>query len=536
VPVHYDVPDVDGIRFVALIRGAGRVRLWVGTCAAALLFGLASCGGDEPPAGVAGPAAPAGPATSRNQALPPAGPPAALVRNVLIVSVDTLRADRLGPYGYQRPTSPNLSALAQKAVVFTRAQSQSAQTAPSHASLFTSAYGETHGLINVHGDASQMRTLPAGLATLAEVVQRAGLETAAFVSDGNLTRGMGMSRGFGLWDEKNEDVSGRVAALLGWMESPDRQRFLALLHTYQVHAPYVPPADVAQRFIDKGYTGPLRARLERYWTLPWEKQWAGGVGADYWEGMLEYTAEDVRFLSDLYDGEIAYADDVLRKVFQELLTGVRSKDTALVVLSDHGEEFRDHGKFQHDQVFQELIHVPLLVRVPSAVTRVPWTGEVESPVELVDVAPTITELLGVDASQAGWAGRSLVPLLDPLRRGASGDPERAQFSELGMETDHGEKVFRTITWHGWKYIHGEQPGMQAKWEWLFDLSKDPHEKADRLADTGAEVVAMLAELRRRLDEHTRVCLERAASAGASESVNVPDELRENLNQIGYTGR
>lgn len=517
------------------MQETGRLRLWSGILTGALLAGLAGCGGDEPPT-ASGPSGPGSPAAPRAQARAPAGAPAAVVRNVVIVSIDTLRADRLGPYGYQRPTSPNLSALAQKSVVFTRAQSQSAQTAPSHASLFTSAYGETHGLINVHGDASQMRTLPAGLTTLAEVLQRSGLETAAFVSDGNLTRGMGMSRGFALWDEKNEDVSGRVAALLGWMQSPDRKRFLAMLHTYQVHAPYVPPADVAQRFIDKGYSGPLLARLQRYWTLPWEKQWAGGVGADYWEGMLEYTADDVRFLSDLYDGEIAYADDVLRRLFQELLAGERSKDTAVVVLSDHGEEFRDHGKFQHDQVFQELIHVPLLVRVPSAATRVPWTGEVAAPVELVDVAPTIAELLGVDATEAGWTGRSLVPLLDPLRRAASGDPERAQFSELSMETDHGEKVFRTVTWHGWKYIHGEQPGMQAKWEWLFDLSKDPHEKADRLADTGPEVVSMLAELRRRLDEHTQVCLERAASAGASESVSVPDELRENLNQIGYTGR
>ena len=523
---------------MALRTGGGRRRL--SACVAAVwLAWLPSCGGDEP-AGVSsaasGAAAPAGssvPAPGR--ARTPAAVPDALVRNVVLVSIDTLRADRLGPYGYQRPTSPNLSALSQKGVVFTHAQSQSAQTAPSHASLFTSAYGETHGLINVHGDASQMRTLPAGLTTLAEVLQRAGLETAAFVSDGNLTRGMGMSRGFALWDEKNEDVSGRVSAALGWIQSPDRKRFLALVHTYQVHAPYVPPAEVAQRFIDKGYSGPLLARLQRYWTLPWEKQWAGGVGADYWEGMLEYTADDVRFLSDLYDGEIAYADDMLRRLLQELLAGPRAKDTAVIVLSDHGEEFRDHGKFQHDQVFQELIHVPLLVSVPSAVTRVPWTGEVAAPVELVDVAPTVAELLGVDAGAAGWAGRSLVPLLDPLRRAAASDADRAQFSELTMETDHGPKVFRTLTWHGWKYIHGEQPEMQAKWEWLFDLTKDPHEKTDRMADTGAEAVAMLKELRQRLDAHTQACLERAAAAGSSDSVSVPDELRENLNQMGYTG-
>jgi len=519
---------------VALSAGAGRTGRGMAAAAAALLGALASSGcGDEPSAVNGTPAVAQAPASTPS---PPATPtPAALVRSVILVSIDTLRADRLEPYGYQRPTSPNLAAMGQRAVVFTRAQAQAPQTAPSHASLFTSAYGETHGLINVHGDASQMRTLPAGLTTLAEVVQRGGIETAAFVSDGNLTRGMGMNRGFGLWDEKNEDVKGRVDALLSWMLAPDRQRFLAVLHTYQVHAPYVPPAEVAQRFIDKGYAGPLLARTQRYWTLPWDQQWAGGVGADYWDGMLEYTPDDVRFLSDLYDGEIAYADDVLRKLFQEVLAGARSKDTAIVVLSDHGEEFRDHGKFQHDQVFQELVHVPLLVSVPAAATRVPWTGEVDVPVELVDVAPTIAELLGVDARAAGWVGRSLVPLLDPLKRSSAGDPERAQFTELTMGTDHGPKVFRTVTWHRWKYIHGEQPELKATWEWLFDLAKDPHEKSDRLSDTGAEAVAMLGELRRRLEAHTQAALDRAATAGSSDSVNVPDELRESLNQMGYTG-
>ena len=499
--------------------------------AGAVVLWLTACGSDSSAPDSEGGATARAPVAAAASA-----PTEALVRNVVIVSIDTLRADRLQSYGYGRETSPNLSALGQRGVQFMRAQSQSSQTAPSHASLLTSAYGETHGVVNVHGEAARMRTLPPGLTTLAELASRAGLETAAFVSSGNLTRGMGVDRGFGLWDERNEEVSKRVGALMGWLGDPGRGRFVALLHTYQVHAPYVPPREVAELFIDRGYAGPLRERLEKYWTLPWEQQWAGGVGADYWEGMLDYTPDDVRFLSDLYDGEIAYTDDQLRQLFQELLTGARSKDTALVVLSDHGEEFRDHGKFQHDQLFEELVHVPLIVAVPASATRVPWTGKVAAPVELVDVAPTVAELLGLDARETGWEGRSLVPLLDPLRRAAAADEERAQYSELTIDSDHGVKQFRCVSWRGWKYIQGEQPELKASWEWLFELTGDPGERKDRLNDRSPEAVEMLAALRQRLGEHSARALSRATQAGSGESVSVPDELRDSLNQLGYMGK
>lgn len=488
---------------------------------------LAACSDERPR--VAEPVRPA--ATP----LPPVGP--ALVRNALIISIDTLRADRLQAYGASRDTSPNLAALGQRGVVFTRAQAQSAQTAPSHASLLTSTYGETHGIINVHGDTSVMRGLPPGLITLADVASRDGIQTAAFVSNGNLTRAMGMNRGFALWDEKNEDVTGRIDACRSWMSEPDRGRFLALVHTYQVHAPYVPPREIAERFIDKSYSGPLLSRLQRYWPMSWQEQWAGGVGEDYWAGMLEFSKDDVRFLSDLYDGEIAYTDSVLRKLLQELATGPRAADTAVIVLSDHGEEFMDHGKYQHDQLFQELIHVPLMMSVPAVSTQMRWTGNVDAPVELVDVAPTVAELLGVDARGAGWEGRSLVPLLDPLRRASAVDADRAQFSELTLDPAPkiGRKQYRTVTWHGWKYIHGYQPDIDHTFEYLFDLNQDPGERVNRLADTSAEAAEMLAKLKQLLEEHRVHCLAQAAKAGEAAGVSVDEEMRRNLEQLGYTG-
>src|SRR5262249_51419202 len=140
------------------------------------------------------------------------------VRNVVLVSIDTLRADRLESYGYKRETSPNLSALARRSVVFEDVLAQASQTAPSHASLFTSQYVGTHGLVNVNGSQAVFHKLPPDLTTLAGLLSRNGVSTTAFVSDGNLTRHMDLNRGFGQWDEKNEDVRKRMDAVDAFLD------------------------------------------------------------------------------------------------------------------------------------------------------------------------------------------------------------------------------------------------------------------------------------------------------------------------------
>ncbi len=452
-------------------------------------------------------------------------------RNVVVVSLDTLRADRLEVYGGPRKLAPNLSALASRSVVFDSAQAQSSQTAPSHASLFTSEYGGVHRIRNVHGAVATMPTLPGGLVTLAELLKSAGYETGAFVSGGNLTRGMGLSRGFDHWDEKNEDIGERARRLLAWIDEPNRGPFFAFLHSYQVHAPYVPPASLGRLYTDPAYAGPLRARYERYLTLGPSEAWAGGVGADYWEGMLDFTDEDVRFLSDLYDAEIAYTDAALRPFLEALLIGPRAADTALIILSDHGEEFREHGKFQHDQVFEELLRVPLMVRLPARLERAGWKGRVTSPVELVDVAPTVAELLNVDVSSAGWAGRSLVGLLDGATRTSALRADRARHSLLTL--DPGPKTFRSITWRGWKYIHGHQEDLDVTWELLFDLTSDPGERRNLFGSEDAGAVNMLASLKRLMAAHAADEARRAEQAGVAGTAEIDEEQRKLLEQLGY---
>jgi len=508
-------------------RGPGAVRL-LGACVLASLLGLLACGKGSG-------ATPADPAKPPSTASGPAAaaPEPARARNVVLFSIDTLRSDRLEPYGYERPTSPNLMGLAKRSVVFDQALAQSSQTAPSHAALFTSQYGGVHGIINVHGSQTEAHKLPPGLSTLAGLLKANGLQTAAFVCGGNLTRHMEMDRGFAEWDEKNEDVRLRVAAALAWLDKHGNEPFFLFVHSYQVHAPYVPPKELADRFTDRAYDGPLRARLERYQKMSPEEAWAGGVGADYWENMVDFTDRDVRFLSDLYDGEIAYSDDALRELLQRVLTGPLGANTALVVLADHGEEFRDHGKFQHDQVFQELLHVPLMVHVPAGLERSGWTGRVSQPVELIDVAPTIADLLGVDARSQGWQGRSLVPALDPARRAGALPDDAPSFAELVVAP--GPKTYEAVLHGGWKYIHCHQQDLDKTWEWLFDLRADPKEQHSLMEAPSPEAAARLAELKGLLEKRRARDGELAAHAGEAETGEVDAEWSENLKQLGYVG-
>ncbi len=451
--------------------------------------------------------------------------------NVVIVSLDTLRADRLEPYGYERPTSAVLSRLAADSVVFRHARAQAPQTAPSHASLFTSEYPGAHGIVNVHGAQPEVRTLPPGVTTLAELLNENEIETAAFVSGGNLTDRMEMGRGFDEWSEENEDFEDRLGDALTWLESPDRGRFMLFVHTYQVHAPYIPPPDLYPQFVDVDYRGALRDRLVRYLTLSHEEQWKGGVGADYWAGMIDYDDDDVQFLSDLYDAEVAYLDAALQPLVDAVRAGPRDRDTILVLLSDHGEEFKDHGKYQHDQVFEELLRVPLIISLPAGRREQGWRGEVGEMVDLIDVAPTVAELMGVDWSGLGWEGRSLVPYLDPSRQAPASWASLPSFSELIVEP--GPQFYRTVTWGGWKLIHRWQRNIDRHWNWLFDVSADPGERHNLYESTGAEAVRMRKQLETLLEEQSVRLATKSGRLGPAGTGQMDEGHRALLIELGY---
>lgn len=355
------------------------------------------------------------------QAGPAAPPP-----NVLLISLDTLRADHLGAFGADRGLTPNLDAFAAQATVFTQAWSQANTTAMSHAALFTGRYPSEVG------HPGPKFTLSAGAPTAAEVLTAYGYETAAFTAGLHLAAGWGLNRGFATY---------RATAPLGslWHTAPaaadwldaraaTAPPFFLFVHGYDCHAPYYDPPPYGVAWAPKGYRGAAVNAVRRrigtelvfdgrlfaeddmlgfLWDLgrPRPRDAAGkallAASADdhAWE---PFEAEDDAYVRGVYDGGVAYADALLGWMMQRLEASGHLDDTVVVVLSDHGEALGEAGRYGHgDALIDAELHVPLMVRVPGGVGR-----RVEAPVALLDVLPTVLDYAGA-TPPAGQHGQSL---------------------------------------------------------------------------------------------------------------------------------
>lgn len=301
-------------------------------------------------------------------------PRAARRRNVIVISIDTLRADHLGTYGAYRPTSPALDAFAKEAAVFTAAWSVWPETSGSHMSLFTSRFPSEHGVT------SFISTPPPTIALLAEQLRAGGYRTRAFTEDGGVWAHAGFARGFGAYGERRSATGvypGEAAATFGdatrWIEAHADRTFFLFVHTYQVHGPYTPPRAYRQLFAD----------------VP------GREGTAFAGHALNY------------DREIRFTDDQVGAFLASLHRLGLDDRTIVILLSDHGEEFGDHGGMGHGRtLYREVLHVPLVVRAPGLATP----ARIATPVSLLDVAPTVLDLLGLPADR-GHRGVSLAALL-----------------------------------------------------------------------------------------------------------------------------
>lgn len=310
------------------------------------------------------------------------------VRNVILISIDTLRADHLGAYGYRRDTSPFFDRLAARGVLFERAISQIPGTLPSHMSIFTGLYPVEHGVYPPDS------TLSPAIETLPEAFHRAGYRTGGFTAGGYMNGRYGFDRGFDVFDDTTPTATEDAAHVFGnglafVRGLPPGQRFFLFLHTYQVHDPYFPPP---------GYES-------RYWTGPVPETFAP-TGANLSEvnlGQRRISPEAVRYFEALYDSGIRAADDELRRLFDGLRALGRLKDTLVVITSDHGEEFMEHGRMVHEQIYDECLHVPLLVLAPGLQPR-----RVPDLVESVDIAPTLYEAADLEP-RTRPSGESLLP-------------------------------------------------------------------------------------------------------------------------------
>lgn len=394
----------------------------------------------------------------------PSGPPP-----VVLVSIDTLRADRLGAYGSTAGLTPNLDRFAAESVVFDAVYAQANQTNLSHASLFTGRYASELG--SVARGFSPSPTAP----TLAEVLAVYGYDTAGFTAGGHLTRGFGLERGFSTWETPQELGSffHTVPPALAWLDAhaadPARadRPFLLFVHSYDTHERYLKPAPLGLAETDPAYRGPAFAvgreanGLERVMDGWFWSRVGGGPRLDpsrlrIHDGPVRSLGQrmagkpggpeapaqeaDLVYLRGLYDGAVTYADGWFGALVEGLdQRGVLDR-AVVIVLSDHGESLGEEGLFGHSNSLTDAdLRVPLLVHLPEGAGR-----RVEGEFALLDVLPTVAELVGATAP-AGQRGQSLVPWL----RGGEGPRHEVVYSEgphrmLSARSAAGRLVFTGV--------------------------------------------------------------------------------------------
>ncbi len=441
--------------------------------------------------------------------------------SVLLICVDTLRADHLGSYGYSRNTSPFLDELASQGTRFEHCFSTYPQTAASVASIFTSMYPSSHKAVR-----SGLILGPEPI-TLAEIFREVGYRTVAVATNPHLSPGYGYDQGFedyyyvvgshfeSMLTEEASALQGvnvhlrdsaasfygrgdKVnAAALEWLDGSGSTPFFLYLHYMDVHNPYESPE-------------------------PYHSQFVSRPGTDlYTKGVPESepTPEDLQFTIDLYDGQIAYLDDLLKDLWGELERRQLLDQVVLAFTADHGDELMDHGGFGHGRtLYRELVHVPLFFVGPGIESRV-----VSSQVSTLDVLPTLCALAGVDSSPYA-AGEDLSGMVGEF---VEEGPPRVILSECsGARLPDGTRHTQVaLTTDRWRLLHASKIGHSQ----LYEYRKDPGELQDRESQDPELTNSLIAEARDLLEIAKMV-----GKSVQSLEIELSQETLDQLQALGYT--
>ncbi len=412
--------------------------------------------------------------------------------NVVLMILDTVRADRLGCYGNSEGITPAIDRFARDGVLFENCYSQAPWTLPAVASIFTSLYPSQHG---AGGHESKFSMLGEGIVSVAELFKTAGRATGAVANVRFITSRFGVTGGFDTVDVVNGGRSNRrmrraertTDAALGWIDGCADKPFFLMVHYYDPHLVYDPPQPYRRRFAS------ARDAETKGYVFGTDKD----VKAMRSKGKKP-SAETVLRLEKLYNGEVAYTDSAVGRFLEGLAERGLEDKTAVVLTADHGEEFLEHGGFEHGHtLYNELLHVPLVIRRPGHIgAGLPAAGEksparVGQTVRLIDIAPTMCEMGGIEGSK-DFMGESMVGMF-----GGGRFDERVVFGEGNL---WGPTRTAFCTGGSKLILQGSGDGVE-----LYDLQTDPAEKKNlarqrpKLCDKmvkGLEEFSALMEARR----------------------------------------
>jgi arylsulfatase A-like enzyme len=397
--------------------------------------------------------------------------------NIVLIALDTQRADHLGCYGYPKRTSPFIDSIARRGVLFERCYAPNIPTHPSFTTMFSGKEAITHNIVNIGGGVP----IADGVRLLPEIFKEHGYITAAVDS-----MGRHFSRGFDeyctyQWDRSNpmalrkaETVNEKALPLIERLQQ-QAQPFFLFLHYWDPHTPYLPPSPYDRKFYpkDKDPYDPNNHSMDEAWT--WEPfKW---YFHDWMPGIT-----DAEYVINLYDGETAYMDHHLRPIFAALAP--IQEETLVIITADHGEVLNEQlGYFDHHGLYEGNVHVPLILYWPG---KLPKGRRVPGFVQNLDIAPTLLELAGI-RDRDNMEGISLLPGIFGLR---DGNYDEVYLSEATWQVKRGLRTER------WKFIDSiEQDPHGRPLQELFDLQSDPEEQQN-LTASRPEVVK---ELKERLD-------------------------------------
>ncbi len=399
--------------------------------------------------------------------------------NLVVITLDTTRADRLGAYAHPNAGTPNLDALATEGATFEHASTAAPLTLPAHSSLFTGRFPPEHGVRDNGG-----YFLNDSETTLAEVLKARGYATGGFIAAYVLDSKWGINQGFDTYFDNFDLSKYRVLSMsaiqrpgnevvdqaLPWIDQHRDRRFFAWIHLYDAHTPYNPPEPYRSRYPD-----------------------------------------------DPYQGEISFADSQVGRVVQALRDRQLLDRTIIVVMGDHGESLNDHGEATHGFfVYESVMHVPLMIHAPFSAMQ---SRRVADPVRSVDIMPTVLDLLNVPAPHVSIDGQSLAPLMVGAKK------------EMGLEA-YAEAVY-PLHHFGWSDLRALRQGryklIAAPRPELYDLQEDPREQSNIFPDRQALGDRMLGRLAE-LEAH----FEKSAPA-KGQTVEVDPDAKARLAALGYVG-
>ncbi len=491
-----------------------------------IVFGLSvvgpiSCGLDKNAEGAGGEAQSRNPCdrTSAREDSPMTGRPRQSQRpNVLLIGIETLRADHVGCLGYERDTAPTLDRLAREGVLCARTMSTSGWTLPSVMSVMTSLYPEVHQTYNYE------KRLPQEVTTLAEILGANGYTTVGFVSNFILDGQYGFSDGFDLYDdftvpldsgmnifERHDEILGerhlvRTSELVTkwaakWLKRDANEPFFMFLFYVDPHYDYVPPPPFDTLF-DPDYEGDMDgreiAREPRHSQRPSDR--------------------DLQHLLALYDGEIRYTDDHLAELLQAFAESGSLKNTLIVLFGDHGDEFYEHGKTAHDRtLYDEIIHVPLILWWPG---QFPAGTRIDALTSLVDIMPTVLDYLGLP-HEGPVQGASLRPLIE------------------GKTDKLHDTVWAALnTWIHVQAVISDRHKLvwnvgDDTWE-LYHLHQDPGEQANLYAQRSAmDIRLVMAAEWEQWTKNNHVLVNSLAGSTETPKVQVSEQQLLKLKALGY---